>query len=140
MLMELNLATPALLFPAISLLLLAYTNRFLALANLVRDLHARWEAKGGKGIRGQIDNLKKRIRIIKSMQLLGVSSFLLCVLTMLLIFFSLQLAADAAFAFALLLLLASLGLSIQELFISADALDILLDSSALKGDCSDGTE
>ncbi len=132
--MELNLATPALLFPAISLLLLAYTNRFLALANLVRELHARWRAESEDGIRGQIENLKKRIRIIKSMQLLGVSSFFFCVLTMLLIFFRLSLAAEAVFAFALMLLLASLGLSIQELFISADALDILLDSSAGRND------
>ncbi len=130
--MELTLATPALLFPAISLLLLAYTNRFLALANLVRELHARWKAQSEDGIRGQIENLKKRIRIIKSMQLLGVSSFFLCVLTMLLVFFTLVLAAEAVFALSLLFLLASLGLSIQELFISADALDILLDSSAGK--------
>jgi hypothetical protein len=128
--MDLNLGTPALLFPAISLLLLAYTNRFLALANLVRELHARWEAKSDAGTRGQIENLKKRIRIIKSMQLLGVSSFFFCVLTMLLIFFNFELAAEFVFAFALTLLLASLGFSLKELFISADALDILLDTSA----------
>ena len=138
--MEFNLTTPALLFPAISLLLLAYTNRFLALAALVRDLKDRWEKNPAPGIAGQIGNLKRRIRIIKAMQLLGVSAFFLCVLTMLLIFFTLFFAAEVAFASALLLLLASLGLSIRELFISADALDILLDSSADKNGCSDSAE
>jgi hypothetical protein len=138
--MDFNLSTPALLFPAISLLLLAYTNRFLALASLVRELNARWEAKSESGIRGQIENLKKRIRIIKSMQILGVSSFFLCVLTMLFIFVGLELVAEFVFASALLLLLASLGFSIKELFISADALDILLDSSAQTSGRGKGSE
>ena len=124
--MEINLTTPALLFPAISLLLLAYTNRFLALASLVRDLHGKWGIRRDSGIAAQIGNLKRRIRIIKSMQLLGVSSFFLCVLTMLLLFAGLVFAADAVFALALALLLASLGLSLRELYISADALEILL--------------
>lgn len=125
--MEFTLTTPALLFPAISLLLLAYTNRFLALAGLVRDLDARRKANGGDpGLPGQIANLKKRIRIIKSMQLLGVSAFFLCVLTMLLLFFGMFRSAEAVFALGLCLLLASLALSLRELFISADALDILL--------------
>jgi hypothetical protein len=106
----------------------------------VRDLHARWEAKSEAGIRGQIANLKKRIRIIKSMQLLGVSSFFLCVLTMLLIFFTLQLAAETVFALALLLLLASLGLSIKELFISADAWISFWIPGAMTNDCGDGEE
>jgi hypothetical protein len=39
---QLSLTTPALLFSAISLLLLAYTNRFLAYASVVRNLHARY--------------------------------------------------------------------------------------------------
>jgi ABC-type sugar transport system permease subunit len=138
--MDLNLTTPALLFPAISLLLLAYTSRFLALANLVRELHSKWQEKSDPGIRGQIDNLKKRIRIIKSMQLLGVSSFFLCVLTMLLVFVGFELAAEFIFAIALALLLSSLAFSIKELFISADALDILLDSSASSSGCADSSE
>ena len=125
--MEFNLTTPALLFPAISLLLLAYTNRFLALASLTRDLHGKWRSQGDAGLAAQIGNLKRRIRIIKAMQLLGVSSFFLCVLTMLLLFVGLKLAGELAFALALALLLASLALSLRELFISADALDILLD-------------
>lgn len=126
--MDFTLTTPALLFPAISLLLLAYTNRFLTLASLIRELKDRWERNEDSGIAGQISNLKKRVRIIKLMQLLGVSSFFLSVLTMLLLFTGLSLAAECVFGVSLLLLLLSLGFSIQELFISADALDILLDS------------
>jgi hypothetical protein len=38
--MELPITTPALLFPAISLLMISYTARFLHLANLARSLHA----------------------------------------------------------------------------------------------------
>jgi len=125
--MEFNLTTPALLFPAISLLLLAYTNRFLALASLARDLKDRWERNPRAGINNQIANLKKRIRIIKLMQLLGASSFLLCVLTMLAIFIGALLIAETIFGFGLLLLLVSLALSLRELFISADALDIVLE-------------
>jgi hypothetical protein len=133
--MDFGITTPALLFPAISLLLLAYTNRFLALASLVRELHAKWEERPEKGIAGQIANLKKRIRIIKLMQLFGVSSFFLCVLVMLLLFAGALIPGEIAFALSLVFLLASLGLSVRELAISADALDILLkgDEGGSKG-------
>ncbi len=130
--MELTITTPALLFPAISLLLLAYTNRFLALAARVRTLKDQWEEKRSPGIPAQIANLKKRIRIIKKMQLLGVSCFFMSVLTMLLIFLGISIAAEIVFGVGLSLLLASLGFSLQELFISADALDILLDGDDFK--------
>ena len=79
---DLTLTTPALLFPAISLLLLAYTSRFLTLANLMRDLYSRYKAQPDPKIRGQIANLKYRIVIIRNMQVAGVSSFFLCVLCM----------------------------------------------------------
>jgi hypothetical protein len=130
--MELTLSTPALLFPAISLLLLAYTNRFLSLASLIRDLNDRWNTKADPGIAGQISNLKRRVKIIKKMQILGVLSFLFCVLSMLLIFLNMIIPADIVFAVALVLLLLSLAFSVQELFISADALDILLEKNQSK--------
>lgn len=74
--MELTLTTPALLFPAISLLLLAYTNRFLTLAALTRDLYARYRAEPDTRVKGQLINLRYRIGIIRNMQIFGVSSFL----------------------------------------------------------------
>src|SRR5687768_16540556 len=85
--MELTLTTPALLFPAISLLLLAYTNRFLALAALIRDLHSRYKTQPTAAIKGQIDNLRYRIVIIRNMQFCGISSFFCCVLCMFVLFF-----------------------------------------------------
>jgi len=125
--MNLTLTTPALLFPAISLLLLAYTNRYLALATLVRDLHDRYKKFPDKQLTGQILNLRRRIKIIRNMQLLGVLSFFFCVATMLVLFLELILAGEALFAVSLTLLLVSLALSIAELRISADALDLQLD-------------
>ena len=86
MLMELSLTTPALLFPAISLLMLAYTNRFIVLAQLIRDLYARFKDNPDETIKGQIYNLRKRIKIIKYMQVFGAISFFFCVTCMFLIF------------------------------------------------------
>ena len=80
--MKIDLTTPALLFPAISLLLLAYTNRFLTLANLIRDLHAKYKQSRDQLIPGQIANLRYRMVLIRNMRAFGVSSLLLCVLSM----------------------------------------------------------
>ena len=126
--MNFTLTTPALLFPAISLLLLAYTNRYLTIAGLIRDLHSTNKEKDDQLFTGQIANLRKRINIIKNMQILGVLSFFLCVLTMLLLFLGMTLAGEITFGISLALLLLSLGLSVYEITISIGALNILLDS------------
>jgi len=83
---ELSITTPALLFPAITLMMLAYTNRFLALANLIRRLHDEYVHEQSGLLRRQITNLHVRIRMIRNMQAFGVLSFLLCVVCMYLIF------------------------------------------------------
>ena len=105
---ELSINTPALLFPAITLLMLAYTNRFLALANLVRRLHEQYTKEESQNIRRQIASLHVRIRLIRNMQALGVLSFLLCVVTMYLIFTGNNQAAYILFAASLISLLLSL--------------------------------
>lgn len=123
--MELSLTTPAMLFPAISLLLLAYTNRFLTLAGVIRALHDSCR-KGDScdlSVQVQIKNLRKRVHIIKHMQGLGAGSFFSCVLTMLLIFLRFEIGAGVLFAVSLLLLLSSLLLSLWEIRISVDALE-----------------
>jgi hypothetical protein len=125
--MDFSLTTPALLFSAISLLLLAFTNRFLALANLIRDLHARYSANPSETLSGQISNLKKRIKIIRNMQLLGVVSFFLCVVSMFCLFADFGFAGKIMFGAALLFLMGALILSIIELFISVDALNLQLE-------------
>ncbi len=121
---SLTLTTPALLFPAISLLLLAYTNRFLALAALIRGLHSKYRENPDEILAEQIVNLRKRVIMTKNMQLLGIFSLFLCVLTMFLIYAGLQSAAEYVFGIALLALLISLAISIREIQISVQALKI----------------
>ena len=124
--MEISLTTPALLFPAISLLLLAYTNRFLTLANLIRELHAKYTAKPEEIILAQIKNLRYRVHLIRDMQIFGAGSFFLCVATMLALFFSQAMLGEILFGISLLLLLISLGLSLREVQVSVDALEYRL--------------
>jgi hypothetical protein len=124
--MEINLTTPALLFPAISLLLLAYTNRFLSLATLIRDLHARYKANRDELIIGQIANLRYRVVLIRNMQAFGVSSLLLCVICMLVLFVGWIEAGKWIFGLSLVLMAISLMLSIREIQVSVDALNIRL--------------
>ncbi len=123
---DLTLTTPALLFSAISLLLLAYTNRFLALAALVRSLHAQYKERPDDLLFGQIKNLKLRLSLIRHMQIYGLASLLLCVACMLLIYIGYMLAAIYVFGVALFLLISSLGISIWEIHISVKALNLHL--------------
>lgn len=121
-----SLTTPALLFPAISLLLLAYTNKFLSLANLVRNLHKSYREEPSKNIIGQIENLQRRIVIIRNMQALGVCSFSLCVVSMFLLFIEYTFLGEIVFGLSLVLLLISLVLSLWEIQISVHALSLQL--------------
>lgn len=124
--MEITLTTPALLFPAISLLLLAYTNRFLTLANLIRELHAKYKAHQEDILLAQIKNLRYRVVLIRNMQIFGVSSFFLCVVTMFTLFVGQETAGKIAFGTSLLCLLVSLALSLREVQVSVDALNFRL--------------
>ena len=124
--MELNITTPALLFPAISLLLLAYTNRFLALAALIRELKAQYRAKPDPHIIMQIDNLRKRVYLIRDMQGLGIGSLLCCVVAMFLLFVGHVFAAQIMFGASLIVMAVSLIFTIREIKISVDALNVHL--------------
>ena len=97
---EFTLTTPALLFSAISLILLAYTNRFLGYAALIRDLHAKFLVNKDEILLGQIANLRRRLYLTKNMQIFGVSSLFLCVLTMFLIYTGYQSEAFWVFGVA----------------------------------------
>jgi len=125
---HLTLSTPALLFSAISLILLAYTNRFLSYANVVRALYDKYMSNPDEVLRGQISNLRKRLYLIRAMQVLGVGSLLLCVLCMFLIYVNWVGFAVVVFGIALLLLIASLGASIHEILISVQALEMHLSN------------
>ena len=124
--MEITITTPALLFPAISLLLLAYTNRFLTIAGLIRSLHASYQENKDQNIKDQISNLRKRVNLIKNMQLAGISSLTLCVVSMFAIYESWLTLGSVIFGVSLILLIISLVLSIIEIVISVKALNIHL--------------
>jgi hypothetical protein len=126
--MELGLTTPALLFPAISLLLLAYTNRFLTLANLIRELYRNYKTipEERDVIIAQLNNLRYRVQLIRNMQSFGVGSFFLCVLCMFVLFAGQIVVGKWIFGGSLMLLLVSLGLSLREVQVSVDALNYRL--------------
>jgi len=124
--MQIEISTAAVLFPAISLILLAYTNRFLALASLIRHLCNDYQRHKDRRILAQIDNIKVRIILIKWMQFLGVATLVVCVMTMGLVFSGHVTSANWCFLVSLILMLASLCCSLVELHISAGALEILL--------------
>lgn len=124
--MELDLTTPALLFSAISLIMLAYTNRFLSYAQLVRTLKDKYVEDPSDITAAQIINLRKRLHLTRTMQVLGISSLFLCVVSMFLVYIGLNLPSVYVFGVALLLLIASLGVSIQETYISTHSLEIYL--------------
>ncbi len=124
---DLNINTPALLFPAITLLMLAYTNRFLALANRARQLHGEYNAGAReKHVVKQIKNLRSRLNLIRYMQGFGVLSFLCCVLCMYIIFRGWSAVAHIVFAASLFLLLVSIVLSLVEIFQSTRAIELEL--------------
>ena len=121
------MVTPTLLFSAVSLIMLAYTNRFLSYAQLVRNLKDKYVKDKSEVTAAQIANLRKRLNLTRSMQILGISSLFFCVVSMFLCFISLRITAIIIFGIALLLLISSLGLSIRELVISTRALEIHLN-------------
>ena len=124
--MEISISTPALLFPTISLLMLAYTNRFLALTSAVRKLLEQYQQDHQSGLLQQIHALRFRISLIKYMQTIGVSSLFLCVLCMAALFAGWPITANVIFAGSLALMLVSLALSAWEIQLSANALDLAL--------------
>lgn len=127
--MNIDITTPALLFPAITLLLLAFTNRFVALANLARGLRARYRESEEiqSTILGQISNLKLRLLLIRNMQALGIASFFCCVLCMVLMYLGRQVIAEYVFGASLFLLLGSLLISFIETQISTKAIKLELE-------------
>lgn len=125
--MEISLSTPALLFPAISLLMLAYTNRFLALAAVIRGLHSSYrDHPEQSSYARQIVRLRRRVRMIRDMQLFGVISLLLCTLSMYALFAGLITTGKLLFSLSLIAMTISLLLSLAEIFRSVDALDLQL--------------
>ena len=125
--MEITLTTPSLLFPAISLLMLAYTNRFLTLATIIRGLHDRYRTQQDENLVRQIANLRYRVYLIRNMQIAGVLSLLFCVVSMFSLFADWIAVGQWVFGIALVLMIVSMGISLRELQVSVGALDLLLN-------------
>jgi hypothetical protein len=126
--MILEVSTPALLFPAISLLFLSYTNRFLHLSALIRHLHSDWMERKESSLMRQIENLRKRLLLIRGMQLLGAVSLFLCVTSMMAVIGGVMMLAVLAFGAALVLMGLSLACLVWEIWISGGALRIMLSA------------
>lgn len=124
--MQLNLSIPALLFPAISLTMLAYNARYLAIAALIRQLHKQFEQTSAQPLRRQINQLRTRLGIIKNMQASAIISFLLAAVTMFLIYVEMRVWANVVFGISLVFLMISLVLSLLEVQLSTKALGIQL--------------
>lgn len=123
---ELTISTPALLFSAISLILLAHTNRFLTYSSVVRQLYSAYQAQPAQMILHQMINLRKRLYLIRGMQISGIFSLLMCVTSMFFIYIHQQVIAEVLFGIGMISLIFSLTMSIQEIRISTKALDLQL--------------
>lgn len=129
---EITLTTPALLFPAISLLLVAYTNRFNALSSRIRSMSASYRITPDKILMEQMQSLRHRANIIRNMQGFGVGSLFTCVLCMFALFGYFIFLAKVIFALSLILMLVSLAYSLQEIFLSVQALNLELNELETK--------
>ncbi|MCI1681144.1 MAG: DUF2721 domain-containing protein [Bacteroides sp.] len=125
--MEIDMTTPALLFSAISLIMLAYTNRFLSYAQLVRTLKEQYIENPSKVTAAQIANLRKRLYLTRAMQVTGIGSLLLCVVSMFTLYIQLYLVSVYIFGLGLVLLIISLAISVYEIYISVKALELHLN-------------
>jgi hypothetical protein len=126
--MDFSLTTPALLFPTVSLLLLAYTNRFLTLATIIRNLNQQYQHEHNENLLNQIANLRYRVYLIRNTQIFGTLSLLFCVVSMFALFAGWLAGGKWSFGIALILMIISLGISLRELQISVGALDLLLSA------------
>src|SRR5512141_2422107 len=120
----LSISIPALIFPAISLLFISYTTRFLGLTSVARamlrehlaDPQPHWEV--------QLRSLRHRLHLIRRMQLLGLASIILAALSMGAIANGFPLTGQVFFVGALAGFVGSLGFCVHEIRLSIDAIEV----------------
>jgi hypothetical protein len=105
--------------------MLAYTNRFNTLASIIRNLHSKYQTERNANLLAQITNLRYRVHLIRNMQILGVASLLLCMVSMFALFEGWTVIGQWSFAIALIMMIVSMLLSLRELQVSVGALDLL---------------
>jgi hypothetical protein len=124
--MHLDISTPALLFPAVSLLMLAYTNRFFGLAAIIRNLHRSHTEKPNPVLLLEIKSMRRRMHLIRDMQSFGIVAIILCTVCMLLLFRGYYRAGAAVFGVSMVCMLLSLIWALAEVRLSGQALDLHL--------------
>ena len=127
---SLTFNTAGLLFPAISLLMLAYTNRFLGLTSAARNLAARYRQVPDALVLQQVRSLRQRLWLVRHTQAMGVLSLLSCTICLAMLFFGRQNLAQLAFGVSLVFMLVSLAASLAEIHLSIRAIQIELDGLA----------
>jgi sterol desaturase/sphingolipid hydroxylase (fatty acid hydroxylase superfamily) len=125
---DISINTPALLFPTVSLLYIGYTNRFMSIASLVRGLKEKFLATHDEDLLKQIANLRRRIVLIRNMQLMGIAALIVNVFSIVALYLRYQNTGEMLFFVSLILLILSMIAAIREVFISVDALNIELSS------------
>jgi len=131
---EISLTTPALLFPAVSLLIVAYTNRFNAISSRIRALSAAYKETPSHSLMAQIQSLRERVKIIQYMQAFGVGSLFLCVACMFTLFAGKIFLGKLVFGISLISMLLSLGYSLWEILVSGQALNLELNELESKAE------
>lgn len=121
---EFSMSTPALLFPAISLLMLAFTNRFLACASVVRNLHDQYRRNPDDNLLLEVRHLRHRLHLIRVMQMLAILSILTDMVSMFFLFEGARAAAEWSFAGSLVLMIGSLAVSAREIHISVVSVEL----------------
>ena len=124
--MELGIGTPALLFSTVSLMMIAFTNRFMSMASLIRGLHEKFQMNPDDSILKQIQNLRLRMKLIQYMQIIAIFSLILSVVCMFLLFMDEQLIARWFFGLGLVGMCIALCMSAWEITISTKALEVEL--------------
>lgn len=124
---SLSYNTPGLLFPAISLLMLAFTNRFFGLASLARQLLEKYRETEEELLVAQVRNLRFRISLVRFSQSFGILSLICCTLSIGLVSFQ-NLAAWLFFGASLLFMILSLVYSLLEIHLSTQALKIEIEA------------
>ncbi len=123
----LTLTAPSVVFGAISLIFLAYTNRYLTLATVIRKLHATWRQTRDETLKSQITVLRERVTLITCIQISGLVSLFLAILSIIAILSGSQPWAAILFFFSLALMIVFIIIALIEVCKSAQALDIELD-------------
>lgn len=114
----LAISTPALLFPAITILILTYSNRFSTLSNKIREFIRKGEDAA------QIAVFRRRVGYVRRMLLWGILGLAASALSMLALVFKCTNTGVGLFVLADLSIVISLIYAILDVSISTNALEL----------------